>query len=88
MSGLDFSAAHAVLQAEVDQQRLAGVSAALMRGGELIDSFCTGWADVERGEPLRPDHIHRAFSNTKLVTSVLVLLLAAPLLEAPAAAAA
>ena len=76
MSGLDFSAAHAVLQAEVDQQRLAGVSAALMRGGELIDSFCTGWADVERGEPLRPDHIHRAFSNTKLVTSVLVLLLA------------
>ena len=77
MSGLDFSAAHAVLQAEVDQQRLAGVSAALMRGGELIDSFCTGLADVERGEPLRPDHIHRAFSNTKLVTSVLVLMLAA-----------
>jgi CubicO group peptidase (beta-lactamase class C family) len=74
--GLDFSAAHAVLQAEVDQQRLAGVSAALMRDGELIDSFCTGLADVERGEPLRPDHIHRAFSNTKLVTSVLVLLLA------------
>ena len=76
MIGLDFSAAHAVLQAEVDQQRLAGVSAALMRDGELIDSFCTGLADVERGEPLRPDHIHRAFSNTKLVTSVLVLLLA------------
>ena len=76
MSGLDFSAAHAVLRAEVDQQRLAGVSAALMRGGELIDSFCTGLADVERGEPLRPDHIHRAFSNTKLVTSVLVLMLA------------
>jgi len=74
--GLDFSAAHAVLQAEVDQQRLAGVSAALMRDGELIDSFCTGLADVERGEPLRPDHIHRAFSNTKLFTSVLVLLLA------------
>ncbi len=76
MRDLDFSAAHAVLQAEVDQQRLAGVSAALMRDGELIDSFCTGLADVERGEPLRPDHIHRAFSNTKLVTSVLVLLLA------------
>ena len=76
MRDLDFSAAHAVLQAEVDQQRLAGVSAALMRDGELIDSFCTGLADVERGEPLRPDHIHRAFSNTKLVTSVLVLMLA------------
>ncbi len=71
-----FSAAHAVLQAEVDARRLAGVSAATMRRGELIDSFCTGLADLERGEPLRPDHIHRAFSNTKLFTTVLVLLLA------------
>lgn len=72
----DFSAAHAVLQAEVDVQRLAGVSAATMRHGELIDSLCTGFADIERGEALRPDHIHRAFSNTKLFTTVLVLLLA------------
>jgi len=75
MKKVDFGAAHGVLQAEVDQQRLAGVSAALLRNGELIDSFCTGLADVERGESLRPDHIHRAFSNSKLVTSVLVLLL-------------
>ena len=72
----DFGAAHAVLQPEVDARRLAGVSAATMRHGTLIDSFCTGLADLERGEPLRPDHIHRAFSNTKLFTTVLVLLLA------------
>lgn len=72
----DFSAAHAVLQAEVDARRLAGVSAATMRDGELIDSFCTGLADLEHGQALRPDHIHRAFSNTKLFTTVLVLLLA------------
>ena len=72
----DFSAAHAVLQAEVDAQRLAGVSAATMRHGVLIGSFCSGLADIERGEALRPDHIHRAFSNTKLFTTVLVLLLA------------
>ena len=76
MTGGDFAAAHAVLRAEVDADRLAGVSAATMRHGEVIDTFCTGLADRESGEALRPDHIHRAFSNTKLVTTVLVLLLA------------
>jgi CubicO group peptidase (beta-lactamase class C family) len=74
--GAGFGAAHAVLQGEVDAQRLAGVSAATLRDGELVDSFCTGLADRERGEPLRPDHIHRAFSNTKLFATVLVLRLA------------
>ena len=72
----NFQAAHAVLQREVDQQRLAGVSAAVMRQGELIDEVCIGLADLEAGAPLRLDHIHRAFSNTKLITSVLVLMLA------------
>lgn len=76
MTAPDFSAAHAVLQAEVAADRLAGVSAATMRHGQLIDQFCTGLADREVGEALRPDHIHRAFSNTKLFTTVLVLLLA------------
>ncbi len=71
----DFSAAHAVLQGEVDAQRLPGVSAAVMRHGETIDSFCTGLADLQTGEPLRPDHIHRAFSNSKLITSVALLML-------------
>lgn len=71
-----FAAAHAVLQAEVDADRLAGVSCATLRHGEVIDSFCTGFADREAGRPMRPDTIHRAFSNTKLFTTVLVLMLA------------
>ena len=71
-----FQAAHAVLQAEVDADRLAGVSCATLRHGELIDSFCTGFADREAGLPMAPDTIHRAFSNTKLFTTVLVLMLA------------
>ena len=70
------NAAHAVLQGEVEARRLAGVSCATLRHGELIDSFCTGHADLEAGALLRPDHIHRAFSNTKLFTTVLVLMLA------------
>ena len=72
----DFSAARAVLQRHVDGGLLAGASATVLRNGEAVESSCTGLADIERGEPLRPDHIHRAFSNTKLMTSVLVLMLA------------
>ena len=75
-SSLDLSAAHAVLQREVDAGRLAGVSAATLQHGELVGLFCSGLADLEAGTPLRPDHIHRAFSNTKLFASVLALLLA------------
>ena len=71
----NFSAAHAVLQRCIDTQLLSGVSAAVLRNGTVIDSFCIGKADLQSGEDLRSDHIHRAFSNTKLVTSVLVLLL-------------
>ena len=72
----DFGAARAVLQRHVDGELLAGASVAVLLNGEPVESFCTGLADIERGEPLRPDHIHRAFSNTKLMTSVLVLMLA------------
>jgi len=64
------------LQREVDAGRLSGVSAATLQGGELVDLFCSGQADLQAGTRLRPDHIHRAFSNTKLFASVLALLLA------------
>jgi CubicO group peptidase (beta-lactamase class C family) len=69
----DFSGAHAVLQSAVDTQLLPGASAVIWRNGEVIADFCTGHADIESGELLRRDHIHRAFSNTKLLTAVLVL---------------
>ena len=71
----DFSAARAVLQRHVDGGLLAGASAAVLLDGEPVERFCTGLAHIERAEPLRPDHIHRAYSNTKLMTSALVLML-------------
>jgi CubicO group peptidase (beta-lactamase class C family) len=71
----NFSAAHDTLQRHVDSPLLPGVSTAIIKDGRLIDSFCTGSADIERGEAMRPDHIHRAYSCTKLMTSVLVMLL-------------
>jgi CubicO group peptidase (beta-lactamase class C family) len=66
---LDFSAARAVLQRHVDGGLLAGASATVLLHGEPVERFCTGLAHIESAEPLRPDHIHRAFSNTKLMTS-------------------
>jgi CubicO group peptidase (beta-lactamase class C family) len=72
----NFSTAHASLQSNVDNQLLAGVSAAVLQDGELVDRFCTGMADLESGESLREDHIYRAYSNTKIMTSMLVLKLA------------
>lgn len=70
---IDFTAAHSVLQNAIDGQLLAGVSAAVMYNGEVIDTFCGGLADQESAEALRPDHLHRAFSNTKIITSTLVM---------------
>jgi CubicO group peptidase (beta-lactamase class C family) len=63
------------MQRYVDGDILAGASWALMRGCKVVDQDCVGWADREMRVPLRPDHIFRAFSNTKLVTSCAVQLL-------------
>jgi CubicO group peptidase (beta-lactamase class C family) len=75
MPPIDFSAAHAVLHHHHSAGRLAGVSTLVYDGNAVVDRFCVGHADIEAGTPLRPDHIHRAFSNTKLVTAVMTLML-------------
>ncbi len=75
MPSLDTKALHAAMRSQVDQGYLPGVSTALIRGGDVSDIFVHGFADKEAGIPLREDHIFRAFSNTKLVTSCAVLLL-------------
>lgn len=73
--GSGFAAVRAAMQRHIDNDILAGVSWAVLRGRELIDQQCLGWADKEQGVALRADHLHRAFSNTKLITSCAVLLL-------------
>ncbi len=72
---IDFAPAHAVLRKHCAEQRLAGASALVFERGEVIDAVCIGLADREVQTPLRPDHIHRAFSNTKLFTAVMTLML-------------
>ena len=70
-----FGQVHGAMQRYVDDEILAGVSSAILVGRELVDLRCVGWADRERRVALRPDHIFRIFSNTKLVTSCAALLL-------------
>ncbi len=71
----DFSGVHAALRGYVDRKILPGISHAVLHGRDLIDVGCAGWADIEGQVPLRTDHLFRAMSNTKLVTSIAALLL-------------
>lgn len=71
----DFAGLHAAMQRTVEGELLAGVSSAVLRGREVVDVHCEGFADREHGIRLREDHLFRMFSSTKLVTSCAVLLL-------------
>lgn len=71
----DFAQVNATMQKYVDRQILAGVSTAVLKGQDLVHLHCAGWADKEHDIPLREDHLFRIFSNTKLITSMAILLL-------------
>lgn len=71
----DYSGVRTAMQRYVDRAILPGVSWALLEGRDLVDLQCVGYADRENKVDLRVDHIHRAFSNTKLFTTVAVLML-------------
>ena len=75
MPNYDFKAFHSAMKKQVDDQFLPSVSTALLRGSEVVDTFCYGFADKEAATPLQEDHIFRMFSSTKLVTSCAVLML-------------
>ena len=71
----DFSAVRAAMQRYVDQEIIPGVSWAVLRGRDVVDQQCVGLADREAKVALRPDHIFRAFSNTKIVVTCAIMLL-------------
>ena len=74
-NGYDFGAVHTAMRRYVDANILAGVSSAVLVRRNLVDLNCVGWADKEQGVAMRVDHLFRAFSNTKLITSCAALLL-------------
>jgi CubicO group peptidase (beta-lactamase class C family) len=72
-SRFNFAPVHAAVAQHVHADRLAGASHAILIGQELVDVGVVGMARKEEGEALRQDHLFRAFSNTKLFTSMAVL---------------
>ncbi len=71
----NFGPLHASMERQVEAILLPGVATAVIVGGEVVDTFCTGRADKEAGIALRADHIHRLYSSTKLITACAALLL-------------
>lgn len=63
------------MQRYVDQEIIPGASWAVLRGREVVDQQCVGFADREANTVLRPDHIFRAFSNTKIFVTCAIMLL-------------
>src|SRR5215470_908141 len=70
-----FTDARAAMQRYVDEEILPGVSWTVLRGRDVVDQQCVGFADREAKTALRPDHIFRAFSNTKIVVTCAIMLM-------------
>ena len=65
----------AVLQAEVDRQRLPGAVALIARHGKLALFESVGALDPATGTPMSKDAIFRIYSMTKPIVSVAVMML-------------
>jgi CubicO group peptidase (beta-lactamase class C family) len=73
------SAAHgdasvkAVLDRYVDAGRIAGVVSVLSDADYNETYDCSGWADIENRQPIRPDNVFAIFSMTKNFTGAAVM---------------
>jgi CubicO group peptidase (beta-lactamase class C family) len=65
----------AVLQQYVDDNRLAGAVALVLRDGQTAYERAVGWSDKEAGRRMAPNTIFRIASQTKAVTSAAILVL-------------
>lgn len=64
-----------VLQAYVDEGRIAGAVLQVLRDGQEVYSAAVGWRDREARDPIRKDTIFRIASQTKALTSVAAMML-------------
>jgi CubicO group peptidase (beta-lactamase class C family) len=64
-----------VLQRYVDEGRVSGAVALVMRDGQVVYERAVGWADREAGRRMAPDAIFRIASQTKAITSTAVMIL-------------
>jgi CubicO group peptidase (beta-lactamase class C family) len=63
------------LQQYVDEDRVAGVVALVLRDGQPVYQRAVGWSDKEAGRRMANDTIFRIASQTKAITSVAILAL-------------
>ena len=73
----DFSSLEQTASAELARLNIPGASIAVVRGNEVIFSKGIGTANVETGEPLRPEMLFRLGSTTKMMTAAALVGLAA-----------
>jgi CubicO group peptidase (beta-lactamase class C family) len=66
---------HALMQQVVDQKQLPGAVTILARHGKVVDYRIYGQKDIASGTPMTKDAIFRAFSMSKPVTAVAMMLL-------------
>jgi CubicO group peptidase (beta-lactamase class C family) len=62
-----------VLQEYVDENRIAGAVALVLRDGQPVYERAVGWSDKEAGRRMTADTIFRIASQTKAITSVAIL---------------
>src|SRR5262245_29699957 len=63
----------AFLQRYVDENRVAGAVALVLRDGKPVYERAVGWSDREAGRRMPPDTIFRIASQSKALTSVVIL---------------
>lgn len=63
----------AVLQQYVDEGRIAGLVALVLKDGRPVYERAIGWSDKEAGRRMATDTIFRIASQTKAITSVAIL---------------
>ena len=65
----------AAMQNYIDKDLLSCCSTLVMRGTDILEYSTFGFMDLESRTPLRADAIYRMYSNTKIVTSVALMML-------------
>ena len=63
------------LQRYVDENRIAGAVALVLRDGKPVYERAVGWSDKEAGRRMAPNTIFRIASQTKAITSAAILAL-------------
>lgn len=65
----------ALLERYVDENRIPGAVALVLRNGSPVYQKAVGWADKEAGRRMAPNTIFRIASQTKAITSTAILML-------------